>query len=102
MLLLVYTNPVFADYVTFSLASGSRGMVSESSRQITKENEVKGISVSGMLQIHPAVFSQNLSYGSPTLSREAPCCLREAMQKQLILASADMTSRTRGFHLLQV
>lgn len=66
VLLLLYSNLVFADYGTFLLIGSSCGMVSKSSRQITRKNEAKGISVSGMLQIHLVVLSQNLGYGFNT------------------------------------
>lgn len=79
----------------FLLVGSSYGIVSKSSRQITKENEVKGISISGMFQIHPVVLSQNLRYRFSTLMENTLCELR------VTLASTDMVSRTLKFYLFQ-
>lgn len=73
MLLLLYANLVFTDYM-FLLVGSSYGMISKSSRQIAKENEMKGISVSGMLQIHPD-FSLGTSDIDSAHSWKTPRCV---------------------------
>lgn len=75
-------------------------MVPKNSKQIARENEAKCISVSGMLQIHLVVLSQNLSCRFNTLmgSTLPPVW---GFGKKVMLATADTTSWILGCYLFQ-
>lgn len=75
-------------------------MVPKNSKQIARENEAKCISVSGMLQIHLVVLSQNLSCRFNTLmgSTLPPVW---GFRKKVMLATADTTSWILGCYLFQ-